>query len=408
MFQTPSTSVRPPLPRGRDWPAVSEARPAAFSLGLDAYGDPEVYATERERLFHPAHGPLFVGHQALLAAPGHVGAEADDRLLLVRSEDGQVRSFANLCPHSLRPLVTTRIASQQSCVTCPFHQWSFRRDGSLIGARDMDFTEDQRAELGLWEFPLTAWKGNYFCGEAAAQPPFRADLELFEETFAAIGLSGWLDFSDWSLVGSEDEVYEGDWKSFMEVYGDCFHVPPYHAGLASFADCDTLEWVFGESMHLQVLRHSAEQGGRSPLYAAWVEGLRRYHQRRGEPMADVAVIWTAFYPNVMIEYYNGLRVISVLVPSGPLQYRNRVRYFVPPDMERLVPGLPATILAAYGETARQDRVLNETRHEGMAMAAELGFTGSTYHPNLCGPAPELGTVHFHAWWRQMMDQPAPT
>ena len=405
MVSTHHTSLRSGLPRSRDWPAVSVTRPAAHSLDLGAYGDPATYTEERTRLFHPGGGPLFVGHQALLGGPGHVSAEADDRLLLTRSEDGTVRAFANICPHSLRPLVRSRERSTQSCVTCPFHQWSFRRDGSLIGAPDMEVTDQQRDDLGLMEFPVLSWQGSYFCGQAALEGAFQKDLTMAEDTFAAIGLSHWLNFSDWSLVGTEEERYDGDWKSFMDVYGDCYHVPPYHAGLASFADCDTLEWVFGESLHLQVLRHSQQQGRRSPYYQAWVDGLARYHHRRGEPVPDVAVIWSAFYPNVMIEYYNGLRVVSILVPTGPTSYLNRVRYFVPPDMEALVPGLPEIILKAYGETAGQDRVLNETRHEGVAMAAELSYAGATYHPNLCGPAPELGTVHFHTWWRRMMGRP---
>lgn len=393
--------VPPSLRRSHD-PVLPDGRPDAYSLGLDAYGNEEVYAAERSRLFHPAQGPLFVGHASLLDGPGHACAESDDRVLLTRAEDGEVRAFANLCTHSLRPLVRSRERVSHTCVTCPFHQWSFRRDGSLIGGRDIELSAEQRDRLGLVPFPSREWRGSYFCGAGAAGAAFAEDLRMVESTFEAIGRSDWLDFSDWSLVCTEDEVYEGDWKSFMDVYGDCYHVPPYHPGLASFADCSTLEWVFGESVHLQVLELSPEQGRRSPFYTSWFDGLRSYYERRGEPMPAQSVIWSAFYPNLMIEYYNGLRVISVLVPTGPTQYRNRVRYYVPPDMERLVPGLPAAILEAYGETAVQDRVLNETRHEGVAMAAELGLDVSTYFPNLTDPAPELGTVHFHAWWRQRM------
>jgi phenylpropionate dioxygenase-like ring-hydroxylating dioxygenase large terminal subunit len=385
---------------------VPDGRPQHHSLELGHYGDPAVYADERARLFHPAVGPLYVGHQSLLGGPGHAAADSDDRLLLTRSEDGTVRAFANLCTHSLRPLIAVRERVAQTCVTCPYHQWSFRRDGSLIGGRDIDLTAEQRDELALVPYPVQAWQGSYFAGAAARGEDFRRDLELIEATFAAIGRSDWLDFSDWALVGTETDVYPGDWKAFMDVYGDCYHVPPYHPGLAAFADCDTLEWTFGDNVHLQVLDLSAEQGRRSEFYTRWFDGLRTYYQRRGEAMPPQSVIWSAFYPNLMIEYYNGLRVLSVLNPLGPHGYENRVRYYVPPDMERLVPGLPAAILEAYEETAAQDRVLNESRHKGVVMAAELGIELPTYHPNLSGPAPELGTVHFHRWWRSRMDRPA--
>jgi phenylpropionate dioxygenase-like ring-hydroxylating dioxygenase large terminal subunit len=302
----------------------------------------------------------------------------------------------------MRPLVDARLRVRQSCVTCPYHLWSFRRDGSLIGGPAIALDGAQRERLALTTFPLQQWRGSLFCGEVATGAAFQEELARFEAAFEALGRTDWLDFDDWDLVHSEDEVYDGDWKSFMEVYGDCYHVPPFHAGLASFADCDTLAWTFGESFHLQALRLNDERGGRSAAYAAWCDGLDRYHALRDEAVPELAVVWSAFYPNVMIEFYNGLRVISVLVPLGPARYVNRVRYFVPPDMERLVPGLPATVLAAYAETAVQDRALNESRHAGLAMAAELGLDAATYLPNLSGPQPELGTVHFHTWWRRRM------
>lgn len=372
------------------------------SLGVEVYGNADVYAEELERLFHPGRGAVFVSHEALLPAGGHVAAEADDRVMLTRSDDGEVRAFANLCTHALRPLVTSRDASKQACVTCPYHQWSFRRDGSLIGGRDIAFSDAERKRLALDAFPLRTWHGAHFCGEAAQAAPFSRDLEIVERSFVERGVGNWLDFGDWTLTATEDEAYSGDWKTFMEVYGDCYHVPPYHSGLASFADCATLEWVFGDSVHVQFLDLAPEAGGRSPDYAAWAAGLGAYYEAKGEPAPTMAVAWTAFYPNVMIEYYNGLRVISALVPTGPDSYRNRVRYFVPADMESVAPGLAKTMLAAYDETAVQDRLLNESRHEGIVMARELGLQRAPYHPNLCGPAPELGTVHFHRWWRSQL------
>ncbi len=398
MAPSPTRSLhRPDLPVGR---------PQARSLGFEAYSHPEVYAAERTRLFHPAEGPLFVSHRSLLDGAGHAAGEADDRVLLT-SEDGRVvRAFANVCTHAMRPLVRSRERLTQACVTCPYHLWSFRRDGSFIGGPGMVLDPDQRAALALREFPLVEWRGSFFAGAAAAGEAFQRDLALVDEAFVALGRADWLDFADWQLVAAEEEVYPGDWKSFMEVYGDCYHVPPFHDGLASFADCDTLQWTFGESVHLQALRLSAEQGRRSANYTAWCDGLRRYYELRGEPEPELAVVWSAFYPNLMIEYYNGLRVISVLVPQGPDSYLNRVRYYVPADMEELVPGLPAAIIAAYGETEVQDKVLNESRHQGLVMAAELGLDASTYLPNLSGPQPELGTVHFHTWWRRRMNWPS--
>jgi choline monooxygenase len=391
----------PPLPQTAG-PGTAEIA-AVEPLGLDHYGDPATYAEERRLLFGPATGPLYLGHDALLpAGPCHGRADGDDRVLLARPAEGDLAAFANVCTHALRPIVADDTVSTRSCVTCPYHQWSFRLDGELIGARSMTFEEGERAALGLRPFPVSTWHGTHFAGGAAAAAPFRADLARIESAFADHGVADWLDFADWVVAAKEDEVYRGDWKSFLEVYGDCYHVPPYHAGLASFADCASLAWVFGEAVHVQFVHLSAERGRRSPAYRAWADGLDRYHAARGSAVPEVAVAWTAIYPNVMLEFYNGLRVISAIIPTGPDRYVNRVHYLVPPDMERLVPGLAQVVLDAYGETAVQDRVLNEARDDGVRVARELGLDIEPYHPNLTGPGPELGTLHFHRWWRARM------
>ncbi len=384
---TPTVDAMPPLP-------------------IEAYADDAWFARERAAMFRPNAGPLYLTHDALLPPAGHVRADGDDRVLVTCDGAGRVAAFANLCTHSLRPLVGDGEPSTSSCVTCPFHHWSFRRDGSLIGGRDITLSQAERDRLALTPFVTRSWHGLHFAGTETATAEFEADLAYIEDAFAQRGIADWLDFADWTLAGSEDETYLGDWKTFLEVYGDCYHVPPYHPGLASFSDCATLEWAFGDQMHAQFLDLSAEGGGRTAPYRAWVDGLHHYYRARGERTPTTAVVWTCFYPNLMVEYYNGLRVISVVLPTGPASYLNRVHYFVPSDMEDLVPGLPATILEAYGETAVQDRVLNESRHHGIVTARELDIDVVTYNANVCGPAPELGTVHFHGWWRDRMRRSA--
>lgn len=371
-------------------------------LALHHYGNPAVHAVEQDELFHPLTQARYLSHDALVPRSGHVRAHGDDRLLLTRTDGNRVKAFANLCTHSLRPLVSSSEPSTLTCVTCPFHLWSFRRDGSLIGAPDFELDAAQRAALALPEYPVTSLHGLHFAGARAAQPGFAAEFDVLAGAFADRGVPDWIDFGDWVVAAVEEEPASGDWKTFMDVYGDCYHVPPYHPGLAAFADCSTLEWVFTESMHLQFVELSTRAGAGSRHYENWVEGLGAYYRARREPPPRFAVVWGAVYPNVMVECYNGLRVLSVVIPTGPDSYVNRAHFLVPPDMERLVPGLVGEIMAAYGETATEDKVLNEARGSGLAIAQSLGLSLPAYTANVSGVAPELGTVHFHRWWRSRM------
>jgi choline monooxygenase len=369
-------------------------------LPLGDYADPSRYALERARLFRPGRGLLYLGHDLLLPGKGHRRADGDERLLLTRDDDGAVRAVANLCSHSLRPITRDDDFIDRSCITCPYHQWSFRRDGSLIGGRDIAFGADERDRLGLARFDTLAWHGFHFAVDPYRRAEFATELGRIETDFADRGLAEHLDFDGWTILATEDTPYEADWKAFMEVFGDCYHVPPYHPGLASFSDCATLDWTFGEHFHVQFLDIHAERGGRSELYERWIEGLEQYHAARGEPMTEFAVAWLGIYPNLMIELYHGLRVISVVLPTSAGTHVNRAHYCVPSDMETLVPGLAQTMKDAFDETGVEDMVLVETRHQGVVAARELGLDTTPYHVNLTGPAPEAGTAHFYEWYRR--------
>jgi choline monooxygenase len=390
-------------------PAVIDGDRAA-SLPWSAYCDASVQATERRRLLSPSAGCCYLGHDRLLPDRGHRRADGDPRIVLTK-DHGVVRAVANVCTHACRPLLLDDAAVSRPWLRCRFHDWSFRPDGSLIGGSHIDFDDDTdrdaggcsvRDRLALPTFGVHSWHGFHFAAPAPRRNELADDLARIETALDAREVGDWLDFDGWSIVESHEDTYRGDWKVFLEVFGDCYHVPPYHPGLASFVDCDTLEWVFGESAHVQIVERSARRGDASPLYTAWADGIEHYHALRGEPVPDVAVAWIALYPNLMIELYDGLRVISSVVATGPDTYVNRVHHLVPDDMEVLVPGLPAAITRAYEETADEDRVLVESRHDGMQTAVSLGLTIDPYHVNRTGPAPEAGVEHFHRWWTRRM------
>jgi phenylpropionate dioxygenase-like ring-hydroxylating dioxygenase large terminal subunit len=324
--------------------------------------------------------------------------------VITRDRDGVVNALANVCTHACRPLVDDNEPVLHAWIGCKYHDWSFRGDGSFIGGANIDFGSGAEAAatkraLALPSFDVLSWHGFHFGVDTTSIDEYRTDLARIDEDFAARGIAGWLDLDGWVVAASHDDSYRGDWKSFVEVFGDCYHVPPYHPGLASFADCATIEWTFGSNFHAQFLQLSGERGARSPNYRTWSDGLDRYYELRGEPAPQVAVGWVGIYPNLMFEVYNGLKVLSVVVPTGPDEFVNRVHFCLPVDMEQLVPGLPAAIIDAYEETVVEDRALVERRSEGIKIAASLGLGMSRYHVNLSGDRTlEAGVAHFHDWW----------
>ena len=59
------------------------------------------------------------------------------------------------------------------------------------------------------------------------------------------------DFSDYVLDHVEVHRCNYNWKTFIEVYLEDYHVGPFHPGLGRFVTCADLSWEFGAQYSLQ-------------------------------------------------------------------------------------------------------------------------------------------------------------
>ena len=144
-----------PLPRSRMLPAV-------------AYTGPAVLAWELEHFF--ARSWTCVGRVEDLPIGGQRAVSAGSvAALLTRDTDGRLRAFANLCRHRAHELLPAGASSAGRAVTCPYHAWSYRLDGSLMAAPGF---ADLPADSGLVSLPVEVWHGWVFVSGYAGAPPF--------------------------------------------------------------------------------------------------------------------------------------------------------------------------------------------------------------------------------------------
>ena len=114
--------------------AEARAMPAAF------YTSPEVFELERKSVF--CRHWFFAGREEELSTPGDYRAleTPGGPVLLMRGEDKCLRTFANICRH--RGSILLEGAGNCRRIVCPYHAWSYRTDGRLQHAPDMDGATD--------------------------------------------------------------------------------------------------------------------------------------------------------------------------------------------------------------------------------------------------------------------------
>src|SRR6476646_11921229 len=124
--------------------------PLERTLPREAYFADSIWCREKERIF--VHEWVCVGRAEAVAAPGDylLLEPAGESILVVRTKDGELRAFYNVCRHrGCRLVLDTRAMPQDSgpsepaghfgsSIRCPYHAWTYTLDGELRTAPFLD------------------------------------------------------------------------------------------------------------------------------------------------------------------------------------------------------------------------------------------------------------------------------
>jgi choline monooxygenase len=194
------------------------------------------------------------------------------------------------------------------------------------------------------------------------------------------------------------ELHECDynWKTFIEVYLEDYHVGPFHPGLGGFVSCDDLRWEFGVHHSVQTvgLQHALSRPG-SATYRRWHDALLGY---TGGVLPAQGAIWLTLYPNIMLEWYPQVLVVSTLHPRGPRKTLNVVEFYYPEEVAAFERALVDAQQAAYLETCAEDDEIALRMDAGReALVARGDDEAGPYQSPM-----EDGMQHFHEWYRRQM------
>jgi len=349
-------------------------------LPVRSYFDAATYQQEQERIFDQA--PRYVGHELSVPEVGdyHALPQEGEGRALVRTPDG-IELVSNVCRHRQAVMLRGR-GNTRSHIVCPLHRWTYDLKGELVGAPH--FADQPCLNLRRWS--TQTWNGLVF--EARGH-------DVAQE-LARLGAAADLDFSGYQLDRVELHACDYNWKSFIEVYLEDYHVGPFHPGLGQFVTCEDLRWEFGTRHSVQTVganKALAKPG--SPVYRAWHDQVLRY--REGVPPPHGA-IWLTLYPTTMVEWYPHVLVVSTLHPQGPQKTLNVIEFYYPEEIVAFEREFVEAQQAAYMETCVEDDEIALRMDAGRrALLARGDDDAGPYQSPM-----EDGMQHFHEWYRRAM------
>jgi phenylpropionate dioxygenase-like ring-hydroxylating dioxygenase large terminal subunit len=356
-------------------------------LSVATYFDEALFREEQRLIFE--RSPRYLGHELAVPEVGDFQALAQEGegRALVRTPDG-LELISNVCRHRQAVMLRGR-GNTKSNIVCPLHRWTYGLDGALVGAPHFDHDPC----LNLNNYAVQTWNGLVF--EARAGRSVADDLAGMAPYQAQA-----FDFTGYQFDRAIVHECNYNWKTFIEVYLEDYHVGPFHPGLGNFVTCDDLRWDMGREYSVQTVG-VASSGGQalgksgSPVYQRWQEQVLRY--QNGTPPARGAV-WLTLYPTVMVEWYPNVLVVSSLFPRGPRKTLNLVEFFYPEEIVAFERDYVEAQQAAYMETCVEDDEIAERMDAGRKALMERGDdeVGPYQSPM------EDGMQHFHEWYRAKM------
>ena len=353
--------------------AVPRAMPAWV------YNNAEMTRLELERILRPSW--QLVCHVSSIPNPGDFITFdlGSDSVIVIRDRQSAVRAFYNVCRHR-----GTRIADGSgSCaatITCPYHGWSYRFDGTLLSTPMRDsFPSLDREALSLKPVRMDIAFGFVYICLAGDPPPVTQNWGPFLQELAPYR------FEDAVPLGPVYyEHWDADWKVAMDNYLESYHVPIGHPGLSrmftpDYEDCASSP---GIGRGISWMHEEPSPRWSERLYQKLARSVTTHlpePQRRSWGFYSVL-------PNLGIEVLPDKIGFFQVLPRGPGKCSIRGAMFGLPDARREM-----RIMRYLSD--RINRAVN-SEDSWLCHRLQRGIASSAYEP---GPLSSLErwTVEFH-------------
>ncbi|MEM7068232.1 MAG: aromatic ring-hydroxylating dioxygenase subunit alpha [Pseudomonadota bacterium] len=381
-------------------------RTPGYSLEQAFYNDPEVFQTDLESIHY--RDWLFAIPACELEKPGSYVTHkvGEYRVVIVRGADNQIRAFHNTCRHRGSVICKASKGNAPKLV-CPYHQWTYELDGSLLWARDMgpDFDPKQHGlkpvhcrELAGLVYICLADHAPYFDNFAEIAGPYLEPHDLGN-----------------AKVAFESTIIEkGNWKLVWENNRECYHCGGNHPALCrTFPDDPTVTGIEEGSAPPHLIAHfnRCEAAGLPSQFYIHGDGqfrVARMPLKEGAesytmdgkvavrkwlgrvPIADAGSMLKFHYPTTWNHFLPDHSIIFRVTPVSPTETEVTTKWLVHKDAVEGVDYDLERLTEVWIATNDEDRRVVEDN--------QLGINNPAYEPGPYSPIQESGVLQFVNWY----------
>jgi phenylpropionate dioxygenase-like ring-hydroxylating dioxygenase large terminal subunit len=325
------------------------------------YHDPDFFEAEKRAVFRPAW--QLVCHLSDIPQPGdyHCLDLLGESLVTVRGEDGQVRSFHNVCRHRASRLLDGPRGHCDARIACPYHRWTYALDGQLVAVPQLKtYPGLQLDRHGLAPLEQEVLMGFVFVRLEPGLPSVREMLAPYLNELAEYRLEQLVPQGRVTL-----RPRAVNWKNVADNYSDGLHINVAHPGLTR---------LFGKGYGIEAAPWVDRMWGEllDAPSANWSERLYQRFLPEVEHLPPARWrLWTYFklWPNTAFDIYPDQVDFMQFLPISPTQTLIREIAYVHPDRRREMRAARYLNWRINRQVNLEDKALIERVQAGMASSS---------------------------------------
>ncbi|MCD2180728.1 aromatic ring-hydroxylating oxygenase subunit alpha [Rhizobium sp. GN54] len=388
-------------------------RREGYSLDQAFYIDQDYYKLDLETIWY--RDWLFVGHDCEIPRAGNFFTlqVGDYPVVVTRDRQGTIRALHNSCRHR-GSRVCTQHKGASAKLVCPYHQWTYELDGTLLFARHMaeDFDKSQHS---LKKIHCETVGGYIFICLADEAPDFAPYRELAEPYLVRHRLGE-------TKVAFESTIVEkGNWKLVWENNRECYHCAANHPELCrTYPEAPSATGVQGAKDDPVIAGHweKCEAAGlpsefrmsptgqfrlaRMPLIADaesyTMSGARAVRRPLSSDVQEshIGTLLMFHYPTTWNHVLADHAITFRVLPLGPELTQVTTKWLVSKDAVEGIDYNLDELTHVWTETNDQDRQIVEEN--------AFGIRSPAYEPGPYSPEDEGGVMQFVEWYCTFMEQ----
>ena len=333
-----------------------------YSLPAWIYHDRDFFELEKRKIFRTAWQVVCHVNDIPQAGDYHTFNILGESVFTVRGQDGQVRSFHNVCRHRAARLLDGDKGQCGKRIVCPYHAWSYSLDGRLATVpQKQAFPNLDTSRHGLVPLEQEIYLGFVFIRfEAGEFPGVREMMEPYAHEVAPYRFEELIPQGRVTL-----RTRHVNWKNVADNYSDGLHITVAHPGLTRLFGqgygIEAQPWVDKMWGQLREVPSSNPSERLYQKYLPKVDYLPAERQR----------LWTYFklWPNVAFDIYPDQVDFMQFVPVSPTETIIREIAYVIPDDRREMRAVRYLNWRINRRVNIEDKALIERVQQGMGSSS---------------------------------------